>query len=125
VTPADPLPLPPLAGGADLLGSVLLAGYVAAALAGLARGRGVAAARMAVADGVVLALSLKTAAALMKALELQSWDQIGLFATVLALRTLLKRVFAWERSRIAAPGDPARRLPHIPHSPVAESPEGR
>jgi hypothetical protein len=109
VTPADPLPLLPVAAATDLAGSLLLVGYVAAALVGLARARGVAAARLAVADGVVLALSVKTAAALLKALELQSWNQIGLFATVLALRTLLKRVFAWEENRIRARGEPPRR----------------
>lgn len=104
MTPANPLPLATAATAADLLGSVLLVGHIVTALAGLIRGRGVAAARLTVADGVVLALSVKTAAALLKSLELQSWEQIGLFATVLALRTLLKRVFAWEERHIQARG---------------------
>lgn len=60
----------------------------------------IAAARLAVADGAILGLSLKLAATLLKALALHSWTAILAFSAILALRTLLKRSFAWERSRL-------------------------
>lgn len=60
----------------------------------------IAAARIAVADGAILGLSLKLAATLLKALALHSWTAILAFTSILALRTVLKRSFAWERSHI-------------------------
>jgi len=77
----------------------LFAGY-AVALACLAQGHGVRAARLRVAEGAVLALSFKVAAALLKTVELHSWEQIGMFSIVLTLRVVLKQLFAWERERL-------------------------
>jgi uncharacterized membrane protein len=57
--------------------------------------------RLIVADGVLAALGFSVAGTLLKALALQSWQQIGMFAFVLALRTLLKQVFKREREQIA------------------------
>lgn len=70
----------------------------------LARGRGrhagIVQARLLVADGVIAALGYKTAATLLKTIELQSWSAILMFASILALRTFIKRVLAWEESRL-------------------------
>ncbi len=104
MSPPEPLPLGPAALAVDLVGSALLAGYALAALAALARGRGVRAARLLVAEGAVAALSFKVAGALLKTIELHSWEQIGMFAAVLALRVLLKRLFAWEGQHLRAGG---------------------
>lgn len=49
-------------------------------------------------------LLIKVAATLLKALVHFSGSQIVAFAAVLALRTLLKRLFAWEAARFSRPG---------------------
>ena len=56
--------------------------------------------RLIIADGVLAALGFSVAGTLLKALALQSWHQIGMFAFVLALRTVLKQVFKREREQI-------------------------
>ena len=52
--------------------------------------------RQVMAEGVVSALGLMTAATLLKTITLRSWSAIGMFAAILALRTLVKRVLAAE-----------------------------
>lgn len=87
----------------ELVGSLYLLGYVAAALLALLRGppeQRLDHARLLIADGVIASLSFKVAATLLKILEVQTWNQIGLFAATLALRTLLKRFFTWERRQL-------------------------
>ena len=86
----------------DLIGAVLIVGYVLAALIALVRGRSVADARLLVAEGAVFGLSFNLAGTLLKTLELHTWEQILLFGTVLTLRTVLKRLFAWEKQRLQA-----------------------
>ena len=86
----------------DLIGAVLIVGYVLAALVALVRGRSVADARLLVAEGAVFGLSFKLAGTLLKTLELHTWEQILLFGTVLVLRTVLKRLFTWEKQRLQA-----------------------
>lgn len=74
------------------------------AFAWLCRGRGdaygVIRGRLALADGVVAALGFKTAATLLKTLELRSWNAIAFFAAVLALRTFVKLTLQWEARRL-------------------------
>ncbi len=96
MSPPESLPLGPAVAVIELVGSALLAGYAVAALTYLVRGQGVPAARRLVAEGAVVALSFKVAGALLKTVELHSWEQIGMFSIVLALRILLKRLFVWE-----------------------------
>lgn len=85
-------------------GSLVVAFAVLRGLALIAAGRGTPAAirrgRLAVADGVLSALGFETAATLLKTVALQSWTAIGLFAAVLALRTLIKRALLWEEARL-------------------------
>lgn len=52
--------------------------------------------RVIMAQGVVSALGLMTAATLLKTMTLRSWNAIGIFAAILALRTLVKRTLAAE-----------------------------
>jgi uncharacterized membrane protein len=90
----------------DLVGGLLIVGYVIAAWSTLLRSGVVAQARLLVAEGAVLGLSFKTAGALLKTLELRTGEQMAMFGAVLALRVLLKRLFVWEWSRIG-PSQPA------------------
>ena len=57
---------------------------------------GLRAMRHRLAQGSVSALGLISAASLLKIGTLRSWSAVGLFAAVLALRTLLKQVLARE-----------------------------
>lgn len=99
--------MPPLSPAAlalpiQLLAALVIVVHLAAALAGLARGGGIARARLTAAEGVILGLGLITAGTLLRTLELRTWDQIAVFTVILTLRILLKRLFAWERARILA-----------------------
>ena len=85
----------------EAAGSALLLGYVGAALLALARQRGLERCRLLLADGAVFSLGFKTAASLLKTLELNTWHQIGAFVAVLTLRTVLKRAFAAEKASLA------------------------
>ena len=84
----------------DLVASVVIAGYVVLAMFELARGGGIDQARLLVAEGAVLGLSFKVAAALLKTLELHTWQQILMFAAIFTLRTVLKQVFLWEQQEV-------------------------
>ena len=83
-------------------GLVVVLGCLRGLLA-IARGHGhdgIVRGRLLVADGVIAALGFKTAATLLKTIELQSWDAILLFTATLALRTLVKRTLTWEEARL-------------------------
>jgi uncharacterized membrane protein len=104
--------VPPPSLGALVLPIQLLAGgviaiHLAAALVAVARTGSIPRARLTAADGVIAGLGLVTAATLLRTIELHTWNQIALFTVVLTLRTLLKRLFAWERNRILT------RQPHL------------
>jgi uncharacterized membrane protein len=93
----------------DLVASVVIAGYVILAMFKLARGGGIDQARLLVAEGAVLGLSFKVAATLLKTLELHTWEQILMFAAILALRTILKQVFLWEQREVRRSSIMAKR----------------
>ena len=60
----------------------------------------IVAARLAVADGIVAALGFKTAATLLKTIELRSWEAILMFVAVFALRTLVKQALVREEAQL-------------------------
>ena len=91
-------------------------GYVLAALLALARQHGLERCRLLLADGAVFSLGFKTAASLLKTLELNTWHQIGAFAAVLTLRTVLKRAFAAEKASSPRP------TPRVKQSPITSRP---
>lgn len=93
--------IPFLALWVEMAGSFALAVFAAIAAFALLRGQTPEAARLLLAEGVILALNLKTAATLLKTLDLPTWDSIAAFAAILALRTLLKRVFVAEQKRLS------------------------
>ena len=78
----------------EAAGAVVIAYAMARALAAVAAARfadrGLSAMQRELAQGVVGALGLMTAATLLKTIMLRSWSVIGMFAVVLALRTLVK-----------------------------------
>ncbi|RYE94067.1 MAG: DUF1622 domain-containing protein [Oxalobacteraceae bacterium] len=61
---------------------------------------GIVAARLAVADGIVAALGFKTAATLLKTIELRSWNAILIFVAVFAIRTFVKQALAYEETSL-------------------------
>jgi uncharacterized membrane protein len=75
---------------------MVLAGYSAAAFGTLLMRRSTDRARKIIADGALTALGFILCATLLKTLLLSSWQQIGIFASVLSLRTVMKRIFAAE-----------------------------
>jgi len=89
-----------VAAAIEFLGALILARGVLLAVWIVVRYRSVPDARLEVAEGVVAALSFKVAATLLKAMMLASWQAIGFFAVILALRTVLGRLFAWEAVRV-------------------------
>lgn len=84
----------------DLVAALVIVGYVIAAVVKLLYGSPVAQARLIVAEGAILGLSFKVAASLLKTLELHTWEQILMFGTIFALRTILKQVFVWEKQQV-------------------------
>lgn len=84
----------------EIAGALLIVGYCAAAAVQLLRTRTPDSARLLIIQGSLWGLSLKTAGSLLKTIELQTWAQIGAFAAILALRTVIKRVMTWDERRI-------------------------
>ena len=87
----------------EFAGALLIAGHCIAAVVELARSQDLGEARLLVIQGSLWGLSLKTAASLLKTIEIHSWKQIAAFTAVLALRTLVKRVMTWEEARLQGP----------------------
>ena len=85
----------------EAAGSALLLGYLLAALFALIRQHGLELCRLLLADSAVSSLGFKTAASLLKTLELNTWHQIGAFFAILTLRTILKRAFSAEQAFLA------------------------
>lgn len=83
----------------DLLGSLYIAGGAAAALWTLLRGGDLQRPRVIIADVAVAGLGFKLAGTLLRTLELGSWNQLATLAAILALRTVLRGVFARERAQ--------------------------
>ena len=84
----------------ELLAAIVIGFHALWALTAMVRRFEADRPRLIIADGVLTALGFSAAGTLLKALALQSWQQIGIFTFVLALRTLLKQVFARERKLI-------------------------
>ena len=84
----------------ELLAAFVIVVHVFRALTSIVRTRSSDQARLLIAEGVLAALSFSVAGTLLKTIALQSWPQIRMFAFVLLLRTLLKRVFQWEQRAI-------------------------
>jgi uncharacterized membrane protein len=84
----------------ELLAALVIAFHACRALIAIMRRYDADRPRLIIAEGVLAALGFSVAGTLLKALALQSWQQIGMFAFILAFRTLLKQVFKWEHEQI-------------------------
>lgn len=67
---------------------------------GLGSRHSIAEARLLVADGIVAGLGFKTAATLLKTIELRSWDAILMFLAVFTLRSVIKQALVWEEAQL-------------------------
>ena len=81
-------------------GAAIIAWAVARALFVLATRGEINQARLVVIAGSLSALGYKSAATLLKAIELGTWHGIGAFAAIFTLRTAIKQFLTWERSRL-------------------------
>ena len=86
----------------EFAGALGIAGWCAAAAVSLPLHRSPGRAQALVIEGSLWGLGLKTAASLLKTLVVHDWNGILAFAAILALRTVLKRLFTWEQGRPAA-----------------------
>lgn len=100
--PADWLGAPFAIAAIELAGALLIVAYCASAAVEFLRTRDPGGpGRLLIIEGALWGLNLKTAGSLLKTIELQTWAQIGAFAAILTLRTVIKRVMMWEQGRIA------------------------
>ena len=86
----------------ELFGALLIVGYCVGALIQLAWTRNPVRVRLLVIEGALWGLTLKTAASLLKTIEIHTWGQIAGLAAILALRTVLRRVMTWEESHLVS-----------------------
>ncbi len=86
----------------EMVGALVICAFVLAAVVAVLRRRSIASARLLVADGVILGLSFKLAATLLRTIELHTWKQLLVFTAILSIRLFVKRLFLWERGRLRA-----------------------
>jgi hypothetical protein len=77
----------------DILSSLITFGYCCAGFAVFLTRRNRNRARILVANGALLGMNIKLVGAFLKTMELQTWNQLALFVTILVLRAVLKKVF--------------------------------
>lgn len=80
----------------EVIGSIIIATFCMRATAQLLWTHDVSQPQRLIADGAIFGLTWKTAAALCQTIVLASWQSIGMFAAILALRIVLKKIFTWE-----------------------------
>lgn len=90
------------AGVIQVIGALVIAGFVAGAMISLIPRGDIARARLRVAQGVIAGLSVMVAATVLKTIALQTWWQVLMLGIILSLRVLLKKLFDWERTRLLA-----------------------
>ena len=87
-------------------GAIIIAIAVVRSLLTLVGEGGIAGARRQVIAGTLSALGFKTAATLLKVIELGTWQSIGVFAAIFTLRSIVKQLFVWEQTRLTADAAP-------------------
>lgn len=98
----------------EFIGGLFIVLYVLAAIVTLFHSRNLVQARLLAADGAIIGLSFKLAGTLLKTIELQTWEQILMFVAIFVLRTVLKRIFNWERERLLRVQTIPQTAPHAP-----------
>ncbi len=84
----------------DSISALVIVGYCAVAFVTGVYSRSPTRPHNLVARGALLGMSIKLVGACVKTIQIQTWNQIGLFLAILALRMILKRFFVME-DRIA------------------------
>jgi hypothetical protein len=77
----------------EILSSAVIFGYCVAGFAVFIKGRDRLRTQILVANGTLLGMNLKLVGALLKTIELQTWNQLALFVVIFALKTVIKKVF--------------------------------
>jgi hypothetical protein len=77
----------------EILSSVIIFSYCVAGFVIFMKGRDRLRIQIIVANGTLLGMNLKLVGALLKTIELQTWNQLALFVVIFALRTIIKKVF--------------------------------
>ena len=80
----------------DSASALIILGYCAIAFITAVRSGSPAEAHGLVARGALLGMSIKLVGTCLKTIQLQTWNQIGLFLVIFALRFILKRIFLAE-----------------------------
>lgn len=80
----------------DSVSALVILGYCTAAFVAAVRSGRPTAAHGLVARGALLGMSIKLVGTCLKTIQLQTWNQIGLFLVLFALRKLLKHIFEAE-----------------------------
>ncbi len=90
----------------DATSALVILGYCVAAFITTVRSGMATEAHGIVARGAILGMSIKLVGTALQTVELQTWNQIGLFAVILLLRIILKKIFEME-NKIVARKEPA------------------
>lgn len=77
----------------DIVSAVMICCYCMAGFGALFLKKGRMEAQLIVANGAVLSMSVKVIGALLKTLQLQTWNQLGQFAAIFLMRMLIKKAF--------------------------------
>jgi hypothetical protein len=85
--------------------ALVILGYCAVAFVTAVRSGLSAEARGIVARGAILGMNIKIVTACLKTVELQTWNQIGLFMAIFLLRTILKKSFEMESKMVVRRDD--------------------
>jgi uncharacterized membrane protein len=80
----------------DTTSAFVIVGYCTVAFITALRSGRTTEAHGIVARGAILGMSIKLVGTALKTVELQTWNQIGLFAVIMLLRTILKKFFELE-----------------------------
>ena len=80
----------------DAASALIILGYCAVAFVTAVRSARPTEAHGIVARGAILGMSVKLVGTCLKTIQLQTWNQIGLFVAIFALRMILKKVFQLE-----------------------------
>ncbi len=77
----------------EIVGTLVICVYCAAGLFALLTKRDRLEAQLLVANGAMLGMSVKVIGALLKTIQLQTWNQLGQFAAIFMLKILIKKAF--------------------------------
>jgi uncharacterized membrane protein len=89
--------VPLLAAMIEFIGALIITAAAISAMFVLARRKSIRKAKIHIASGAITGLDFKLAATLLKALALLSWESIGMFASIYAIRIVLKQAFHMEQ----------------------------